>query len=604
MVDRKELWTLMEQAMRAFMPSYQVAMRKAIEDTGVPDNWSCLNVARGCHPEPFSLERYQTMAPYFARQRLAEILETVTQAELLERVGDGVYTLTDEGLQAVEEVFEAAHQALEAAEPLPSAELDQLNGFLWRIVKATLEAAEPREKWALVGSRWTDPGEGAPGALRMDQYLTDLLRYRDDAHIAAWKPYGVTGIAWEAFTFVWREQAQTAAALAERLPFRGYSADDYERALANLAQRGWIRQTADGFQVTEKGGALRREAEEATDRHCFVGLDALSGDELEQLADLLTRARDNLRSAGYAMVWNLLGELPRYLLALTREVVIPAIEEYGLNQPGLFYVLQRAYALAPQPIEVATFTATDPYSNPTRYQEFTARAAEAGLTRALGDGRYQITDQARTVWEDLNRLFYLRLGELEALSEEEFAQLEGLVARLVQASLEAPEPAEKRAALMTHAQHPAGEYGPLAKIDQHLDDLSAFRDDAHLAAWKPYGVAGPVWETLTFVWRGEARTAEALGERLGGRVHSTEVYAKALADLARRGWAKEAPDGFAVTDSGGRLRQEAEDATDRYFYGPWACLSEAEVANLVGLLTRLRDNVQQMARGIEEAEEA
>ncbi len=604
MVDRKELWTLMEQAMRAFMPCYQVAMRKAVEDTGVPDYWGCLNVARGCHPQPLSQEGYQALFPYAARRRLGEILERVAQAELLERVGDGVYTLTDEGLQAVEGVFEAAHRALEAAEPLPSAELDQLNGLLWRVVKASLEAAEPREKRALLGSRWTDPGEGAPGALRMDQFLTDLLRYRDDAHIAAWKPYGVPGIAWEAFTLVWRGQARTAAALAEQLPFRGYSAEDYEVALADLAQRGWVVETADGFQVTEKGGTLRQEAEDATDRHCFVGFDALSGDQLEQLADLLTLARDNLRSDGYRMAWNLLGELPQYLRALTREVVIPAVEEYGLDPPVLFYVLRRAYALAPQPIEIATFTGTDPYSNPSRYHEVTALAAEAGLTRALGDGTYQITDRGRTVWEEINRRFYLRLAELEALSAEEFGRLEGLMARLVQASLEAPEPAEKRAALMTHAEHPAGDYGPLARIDQHLDDLTAFRDDAHLAAWRPYGVAGPVWETLTFVWRGEATTAEALAERLGGRAHSAEVYAEALADLVGRGWAMETPGGYRLTDLGGRLRQEAEDATDGYFYGPWVCLSEAEVANLVGLLTRLRDNLQGMARDIEEAVEA
>jgi hypothetical protein len=285
-------------------------------------------------------------------------------------------------------------------------------------------------------------------------------------------------------------------------------------------------------------------------------------------------------------------------------VVAPAIEEYGLNQPGLFYMLRRAYALAPEPIEVATFTATDPYSNPTRYQEATVRVAEAGLTRALGDGKYEATDRGRETWEGLNDLFYVRLGELEGLSEEEFGRLEGLMARLVRAALEAPEPAEKRAASMTHAEHPPGEYGPLAQIDQHLDDLRAFRDDAHLAAWKPYGVAGPVWETLTFVWRGEARTAEALGQRLEARGHSTEVYAKALADLARRGWVEETADGFGVTEAGGRLRQEAEDATDRHFFGPWACLTEPEVATLVGLVTRLRDHLQQMASDIEETAES
>jgi hypothetical protein len=49
-----------------------------------------------------------------------------------------------------------------------------------------------------------------------------------------------------------------------------------------------------------------------------------------------------------------------------------------------------------------------------------------------------------------------------------------------------------------------------------------------------------------------------------------------------------------VTDRGAALRQQAEETTDRLFYAPWSCLSEAEIEDLRGLLTRLRDRFAQV----------
>jgi DNA-binding MarR family transcriptional regulator len=173
--------------------------------------------------------------------------------------------------------------------------MKQLNDLLYCLVEATLEAREPEEKWAIAYSRWTDPGEGAPGAVKADQYLTDLIRFRDDAHIAAWKPYGVRAHGWEALTFVWRGEAHTAEGLAEELPRRGHSAEVYAEALSDLARRGWVEETPDGYRVTEKGQALRQQAEEATNSHFFAPWATLSDAENAQLQGLLTQLRSNLQ---------------------------------------------------------------------------------------------------------------------------------------------------------------------------------------------------------------------------------------------------------------------------------------------------------------------
>lgn len=295
MMDKEKLWSLVEETMQAFRPFYQDAMQKAIQDSGAADNWFALSLAHGSDPAPLTVERCHALFPYTALEQFAENLEGLARLELLERVGEDAYRLTDLGREAVEGIFGAAHQSLAALEPLPADEMNQLNDLLHRLVEATLEAPEPENKWAIAYSRWTDPGENAPGAVRADQYLTDLVRFRDDAHIAAWKPYDVSGHAWEALTFIWRDGAHTAEELAETLSVRGHSVEVYAEALADLSGRGWVEETPDGYQVTEQGRALRQQAEEATNGLFFAPWTSLSDDENAQLQGLLTQLTSNLQ---------------------------------------------------------------------------------------------------------------------------------------------------------------------------------------------------------------------------------------------------------------------------------------------------------------------
>jgi DNA-binding PadR family transcriptional regulator len=279
---------------------------------------------------------------------------------------------------------------------------------------------------------------------------------------------------------------------------------------------------------------------------------------------------------------------------LTRDAVNPLFEKHGLDEPGMFWVVYRATGYAPEPISVESFTRLDPYSNPARYGDWLSRAVEVGLIRESQDGGFELTENGSTALQEANHAFYTRLGEIEALPGEDMERLVGLLNKVAQACLEAGKPVEKGTLTVTHQVHPSQEYAPLAKLDQHLDDLRAFRDDAHLAAWKPYGVSGYVWEALTYLWRGDASTAEELLEALPRRGHSVETYEEALSDLAGRGWIEGTPDGYRLTEEGEGLRAEAEEATDRFFYAPWACLDELEIAQLHRTVTQLKDDLEGM----------
>jgi DNA-binding MarR family transcriptional regulator len=601
MTNKSELWATAEELMRSFAPLYQSEMQEVILSTGAALNtWYGLALARGSDPAPFTVERYHAMFPYTAQASFAERLETLAGLELLERVGEGAYRLTDLGREGVEGVFEAAHRGLAALDSLPADEMAQLNKLLFRLVEATLEAPEPAEKWSMMYSRWTDPGDNGLGSVRTDQYLTDLVRYRDDAHLAAWKPYGVSGHVWESFTLIWRDQASTAEELAEQLEPRGHTAEEYAAALQELVARGWVSEEAGTYRLTEEGTRVREEAEEVTDRHFFVGWSALSEEELVQLSDLLTRAKESVRAAILKRLWGLATEASQAFVPATRDIVTPMFEKHGLDTPGYFYMVLSARRLEPDLISNVRLGIRAPYSNPIYFETLLSGVAEAGMLSPQGNGEYALTEQGCRALQESEDAFYRRLGELDVLPVEDLERVEGLLEKVGEASLEALEPASKWAITTTRRGHPSQEYPPLARIDQRLDDLGGFRDDAHLAAWQPYDVSGQAWEAFTFIWRGDASTAEELAEKLPFRGYSAEAYTEALEDLVGRGWVERTADGYRLTEKGSGVRQDAEDATDRIFFAPWACLDVNERNQLSDLLARLRDGLRNMGEADEE----
>jgi hypothetical protein len=68
----------------------------------------------------------------------------------------------------------------------------------------------------------------------------------------------------------------------------------------------------------------------------------------------------------------------------------------------------------------------------------------------------------------------------------------------------------------------------------------------------------------------------------------------------RKGWSKAVDGGYQVTEEGKKVRQDAEDQTDRYYYAAWDALSANEVAELGKLLTALRDQLKALLPESEE----
>ncbi len=292
-----DLWPLAREAYDALGDVYGPVMaRAATEQCGIPAGsyFGWMLVEPGVAPVPISAESLALRGPYTAMSLNAERLAESARLGLLTPAGPGEYHLTEAGLAAIKRIFGAAYAAMAPLHPLPEAGLQRLAGLLRRVVEAVQVAPEPPGKWSFRLSRRIDPGQETPALVWIDQYLSDLNAYRDDAHLAAWRPYNISGATWEAFTRLWRGTARTLDDVCEQLAFRGHARTTYAAALIDLVVRGWLEVDGDGYRVTAAGLAVRQEAEAATDRYFYAPWHCLSDSETDELCALLAGVRDGV----------------------------------------------------------------------------------------------------------------------------------------------------------------------------------------------------------------------------------------------------------------------------------------------------------------------
>jgi DNA-binding MarR family transcriptional regulator len=264
-------------------------------------------------------------------------------------------------------------------------------------------------------------------------------------------------------------------------------------------------------------------------------------------------------------------------------------KEAGVDEDWDLLLVQAAAVFDPAPITSETIRRRARYSNPEFVERNLHGAVERGWLMAEGGDRYRLTARGRDVVRRYWALADETYASLETLPETELEGIAALLNRVVEKAWAFPEPAEKWGL----GWRRKGDRGPsipsIMQVRARMLDLFALRDDVHIAAWQPYGVDGQTWEALTLVWRGRANTAAELVETLPYRTYGGDSYARVLNDLTARGWVTEQDGKCVVTAEGSKVRQEAEDSTNRLYDAPWAALSEAEVEALKDLLGRLTE---------------
>jgi hypothetical protein len=176
-----------------------------------------------------------------------------------------------------------AGEALVEVLDVAAEELDHALAAIARMLAAVPRAGRPLFAATAALPRPTRPVD----ALWHD--LTALREFRGDGHVAALVTAGLNGCSANRLMFA------LGLVPANQRERRGWSEAEWEQALAELLERGWLH--PDG-SPTEAGRAGREEIEEATDRLCEPATAALGLDELEAVGRTLLHLAQQVGRSG------------------------------------------------------------------------------------------------------------------------------------------------------------------------------------------------------------------------------------------------------------------------------------------------------------------
>jgi DNA-binding MarR family transcriptional regulator len=304
----------------------------------------------------------------------------------------------------------------------------------------------------------------------------------------------------------------------------------------------------------------------------------------------------NLNAAFYDDIQNTAVPFYRAMMAVQQQreqpEPVPLLQvRRGRAESPAWYMIQAA-EFHPEPLTVAKLRVRDIYASESiALALLEMLAGETWLDRR-GD-EYFLTEEGRTVMNRLKTRAANLLQEVTPPSHLEIVKLEGLLQRVIEASLLCPTPPGNWCLAYSRRRASGDDAPALVRLYHYIADFNAFRDDAHMAAWQPLGIKGFEWEAFSFVASEQADTAVALFQQIAYRGYSQEDYTAALQNLSERGWLTQVDDTHQLTDAGRAVQTEVEQRTDNYFYAPWhEAFDEAEIAETIELLRVLRDEWQ------------
>lgn len=249
---------------------------------------------------------------------------------------------------------------------------------------------------------------------------------------------------------------------------------------------------------------------------------------------------------------------------------------------------------------IKDFQKRDPFSNPEQFERLFVRLNIKGWIEPMSDGSFRVTDKARETARFLIQAGDVQLSDFASMPEHELKRLLVLLKQIVMECCVTPEPPTKWAILKRFRV--ADEHYPLImQIREYLMDLFAYRDDSHLSAARPYfNEAGIVWIVLGSLEKGDVVNAEQMAEKMAFRGYDVDEYEIAIQAAVELGWAEPGsrPDRFCLAQEGKRLRDQAEQLTNEYFYAPWSVLTQDEIKELHGLLARLQDELKVYGKSV------
>ncbi|MEM7332348.1 MAG: hypothetical protein AAF490_09660, partial [Chloroflexota bacterium] len=238
--------------------------------------------------ETVSVDSILAQIPYMNPETLKAHLADTAEAGFLMENGAG-YHLNEAGKSIVSTTLASVSGWVNQNIAVDAETLETVCQTLQQISQGFQNAPEPEAKPSLKSAQFHSPTGENPILLRISRTIAEIAAFRDDVHVAAFNKYDVPAHEWEAFSHVWGEniwgdRVNTAVDVSQKLGFRGYGEQDYTTALEASVTRGWLTKNEKNvYALTEKGKAIREEAEQETNRLFFTPWQLFAPRELNAL---------------------------------------------------------------------------------------------------------------------------------------------------------------------------------------------------------------------------------------------------------------------------------------------------------------------------------
>jgi hypothetical protein len=287
MMDNETLWSLMRDAWSRIEASYKPALKQMVSNSDLTlREWMFLIAALTFEPEDTTPSHLMVRGPYTSSDQYLAGLEKSAEFGYLDRVGDGRYRLSRDGNEGVQEFIKIAREAMTSSGDLTDQELSELAQQLNKLVNGCLEAPPPPDSWSISLSYKLMPPID-PALPFIEQSISCLSAYRDDAHLASWCSSGLSASALESLTLIWRGQVNTFQELLTKLYFRGHPDVVYLDAIAELRANGYLTGSRNNIKITSEGKKFRDQVERKTEEYFFRPWDCLSESERKNIARFL-----------------------------------------------------------------------------------------------------------------------------------------------------------------------------------------------------------------------------------------------------------------------------------------------------------------------------
>jgi len=293
------------------------------------------------------------------------------------------------------------------------------------------------------------------------------------------------------------------------------------------------------------------------------------------------------------LVWSLLEEIVE---TLGDNYAYPAMDkaaqEYSLS-PDYYTWASAVWLFSSGEFTIRQFMRVFPYGLAQVNEERFMAAIRQGFLTFDGHSRFHATDSGMNVATCIFLAVNKAIAPIHPMPEQALDRLGDLLARISDATFEAPEPpvhfilSRKR-----DLYRRMGMIESLEGLCAHCLEMEGHRDDAYITRWQAHQVEGHAWEMLDLLSRGEAQTFDDLHEKLGRRGVTEDVHAEDVRELTGRRWVEIALGKIQITAAGKQMRAEVEAETERLFFASWSCLSEAELDELASLASQLRDGLR------------